>query len=106
MNMKLIRATSAAACAALLAACTTGNVLNVQNLNNPDVARAYSTPAGVESIIGSLYQQLNNGWNTTNVEPAAAMMSLEGFSTVANFCMNTRDAVPAIFDRQRSRQHV
>ena len=98
MNMKFIRATSAAACAVLLAACTQGSVLNVQDLNNPDVARAYSTPAGVESIIGTLYQQFNNGWNNNpsagNIEPAAEMVSFQGFGTVANFCENSRDAVP------------
>jgi hypothetical protein len=98
MKTNFIRATSAAVCAVLLAACTQGNVLNVKDLNNPDVARAYSTPAGVESIIGSLYQQFNNGWNSNpaagNVQPAAGYMSFEGFSTLANFCGNSRDAVP------------
>jgi hypothetical protein len=69
-------------------------VLSVKDLNNPDVARAYSTPAGVEGLIGGLYQQMNNAWNTTNDEPAAQMMALEGFATVANFCMNVRAAVP------------
>ncbi|MGH7654349.1 MAG: hypothetical protein ACREN6_06765 [Gemmatimonadaceae bacterium] len=94
MNKTYIRAASAAVCAALLAACTTGNVLNVVDRNNPDVARAYGTPAGVESLIGGLYLQMNNAWNTTNDEPASQMMSLEGFATVANFCMNVRAAVP------------
>ncbi len=98
MKMNFIRATSAAACAVLIAACTSGNVLDVKDLNNPDVARAYSTPAGVESIIGTLYQQFNNGWNDNpsagNIEPAAEMISFQGFGTVANFCENSRDAVP------------
>lgn len=94
MNKTYLRAASAGVCAALLAACTTGNVLNVVDRNNPDVARAYGTPAGVESLIGGLYQQMNNAWNTTNDEPASQMMSLEGFATVANFCMNVRAAVP------------
>ena len=98
MKMNFIRATSVAACAVLLAACTQGNVLDVKDLNNPDVARAYSTPAGVESIIGTLYQQFNNGWNNNpsagNIEPAAEMISFQGFGTVANFCENSRDAVP------------
>ncbi len=98
MKMNFIRATSAATCAVLLAACTAGNVLDVKDLNNPDVARAYSTPAGVESIIGTLYQQFNNGWNSNpaagNIQPAAGYMSFEGFSTLANFCGNSRDAVP------------
>ena len=104
MKMNFIRATSAA-CAVLLAACTAGNVLNVQNLNNPDVARAYSTPAGVESIIGTLYQQLNNGWNTTNVRAAQA------HDDVAGGLLDGRElrheharGDPAQSDRQRSRQ--
>ena len=86
--------TMLAASAVLLAACTTGNVLDVKNLNNPDVARAFSTPAGVESIIATLYQQLNNAVNTTNVQAQAKVMSLEGYSTVANFGMNVRAAIP------------
>ena len=94
MKKTYIRAASAGVCAALLAACTQGNVLHVIDLNNPDVARAYGTPAGVESLIGGLYQQMNNAWNTTNDEPASQMMSFEGFATVANFCMNVRAAVP------------
>jgi hypothetical protein len=98
MKMNLIRATSAVACAVLVTACTAGNVLNVKDLNNPDVARAFSTPAGVESIIGSLYQQFNNGWNANpaagNIEPAGEMIAFQGFGTVANFCENARDAVP------------
>ena len=93
MTKHFIRTTSAA-CAVLLAACTSGNVLDVKNLNNPDVARAYSTPAGIESIIGTLYQQLNNGVNTTNVQTQAHVMALEGYSTVANFGMNVRAAIP------------
>ena len=94
MKKTSIRAISAAACAVLLAACTASNVLDVKNLNNPDVARAYSTPAGIEGIIGTLYQQLNNGVNTTNVQAAGHMLALEGYSTVANFGMNTRIAIP------------
>ena len=94
MKKTSIRAISAAACAVLLAACTASNVLDVKNLNYPDVARAYSTPAGIEGIIGTLYQQLNNGVNTTNVQAAGHMLALEGYSTVANFGMNTRIAIP------------
>ncbi len=94
MKKTFIRATSAAACAVFLAACTSGNVLDVKNLNNPDVARAYSTPAGVEAIIGTLYQQLNNAVNTNNLQPQAHVLSLEGYSTVANFGMNVRVAIP------------
>jgi hypothetical protein len=94
MKKTLLRATSAVAVAALLAACTTGNVLDVKNLNNPDVARAYSTPAGVESIIGTLYQQMHNVAMTTNIQPQAEALALETYSTVANFGMNVRAAVP------------
>jgi hypothetical protein len=94
MNKTFIRATSAAACAVLLAACSAGNPLDVKNLNNPDVLRAYGTPAGVESIIGTTYQQFNNVWNVENVEVDAMMYGMEGFSTVANFCLNVYAAIP------------
>jgi len=94
--MKLIvnRAIPAVACAVLLAACTEGNVLSIKNVTQPDVARVFATPAGVESIIGTLYQQLNNGVNTTNVQAQGHVMSLEGYSTVANFGMNVRATIP------------
>jgi hypothetical protein len=94
MKLNFNRAIPAVACAVLLAACTEGNVLSVRDNNNPDVARVFSTPAGVESIIGTLYQQLNNGVNTTNVQAQGHVMSLEGYSTVANFGMNVRAAIP------------
>ena len=94
MKLNFNRAIPAVACAVLLAACTEGNVLSVKNLNNPDVARVFATPAGVESIISTLYQQLNNGVNTTNVQAQGHVMSLEGYSTVANFGMNVRAAIP------------
>jgi hypothetical protein len=94
MKQNFNRATYAAACALLLAACSAGNVLTVKDLNSPDVARAYSTPAGVESIIGTLYQQLNGGVNTVNVQAQGHVMSLEGYSTVANFGMNVRASIP------------
>lgn len=94
MKLNFNRAIPAVACAVLLAACTEGNVLSVKNNNNPDVARVFSTPAGVESIIGTLYQQLNNGVNTTNVQAQGHVMSLEGYSTVANFGMNVRATIP------------
>jgi hypothetical protein len=94
MNKTFIRAISAAACAVLLAACNAGNPLDVKNLNNPDVLRAYGTPAGVESVIGTTYQQFNNVWNVENLEVDALMLSFEGYSTVANFCMNSYAAIP------------
>jgi hypothetical protein len=58
------------------------------------VGRAYATPAGVEGIIGGLYQQLHNVMMTTNVEPQSEVMALEGYSTVANFGMNVRVTIP------------
>ncbi|MEN9593345.1 MAG: hypothetical protein RJA21_1821, partial [Gemmatimonadota bacterium] len=42
-----------------LMACS-GDSLNVANINDPDVARAYATPAGVEGVVAGLGVQLNN----------------------------------------------
>ncbi len=95
MNQTFIRATSAAACAVLMAACSAGNPLDVVNLNNPDVARSYGSPGPLDGVIGSTYQQFNNVWNNTSgADVDAKMFSTEGFSTVANFCMNNYAAVP------------
>ncbi len=94
LNRTWTSALSIAACAVFVSACSEGNVLTVKNVNNPDVGRAYATPGGVESLIGGLYQQLHNTMMSNNIEPQAVVMALEGYSTVANYGMNVRVAIP------------
>lgn len=80
----------------VLAACANKEMLDVPNLNNPDVARTYSTPAGVESVISSTFRQL---WGamvmcTDCIQTQAHNFSLENYSELNNFSMNIRSIVP------------
>ena len=76
-----------------LAAC--GENLQVTNVNNPDVARAYATPAGVEGVIAGLGVQVFNTQRATeSVNTQAKILSGESFASVANFGMAARAQIP------------
>ena len=77
-----------------LIACS-GDSLNVVNVNDPDVARAYSTPAGVEAVVAGLGVQLNNTQRATeSVNTQARILSGENIASVANFGMAARSQIP------------
>lgn len=77
-----------------LMACS-GDSLNVVNINNPDVARAYATPAGVEGVVAGLGVQLNNPQRATqSVNTQARILSGENMASVANFGMAARSQIP------------
>jgi hypothetical protein len=77
-----------------LAGCN-DNPLSVENTNNPDVPRVYSTPAGVESIIGKLFQQMYNAQQDNfGVGVQSLVMSFESHSGLANFGFGARGAIP------------
>jgi hypothetical protein len=77
-----------------LMACS-GDSLNVVNVNDPDVARAYATPAGVEAVVAGLGVQLNNTQRATeSVNTQARILSGENIASVANFGMAARSQVP------------
>jgi hypothetical protein len=77
-----------------LMACS-GDSLNVANINNPDVARAYATPAGVEGVVAGLGVQLNNPQRATeSVNTQAKIFGGENIASVANFGMAARSQVP------------
>ena len=77
-----------------LMACS-GDSLNVANINNPDVARAYATPAGVEGVVGGLGVQLNNPQRATeSVNTQAKIYGGENIASVANFGMAARSQIP------------
>lgn len=81
--------------ASLVALTACGNSLEVQNLNNPDVARAYATPSGVEGVVGGLGVQLNNTQRESeSINTQAKILSGEQFATVANFGMAARTQIP------------
>ncbi|WP_411281509.1 hypothetical protein [Gemmatimonas sp.] len=77
-----------------LLACS-GDSLNVVNINNPDVARAYSTPAGVEAVVAGLGPQLFNTQRATeSVNTQARILSGENIASIANFGMAARSQIP------------
>lgn len=81
--------------ASLVALTACGNSLEVVNHNNPDVARAYATPAGVEGVIGGLGVQLNNTQRASeSINTQAKIFAGEQFATVANFGMASRTVMP------------
>ena len=77
-----------------LMACS-GDSLNVVNINNPDVARAYATPSGVEGVVAGLGVQLNNTQRATeSVNTQARILAGENIASVANFGMAARSQIP------------
>ncbi len=77
-----------------LTACV-GDRLQVDNLNNPDVARALGTPQGVEGVIAGLQAQLNNPQRANeSVNNQSKILAGENFATVNNFGMAPRSIIP------------
>lgn len=77
-----------------LVACN-DNSLAVLNPNQPDVPRVYSTPRGVEAIIGKLFQQMWNAQqNNFGVGVQSLVMSFESHSGLGNFGFGARANVP------------
>jgi len=80
---------------ALLGLTACSGDLAVTNLNNPDVARAYATPAGVEGVIAGLGVQVFNTQRATeSVNTQAKIFAGETFASVANFGMAARAQIP------------
>ena len=88
----------AAASVALLAGCNATDTLNVENTDQPDVARALSTPDGIDAVLRGGFSQIFGASHASNtgITQAAEVIALESFGTVANFGMNLRAAIPRI----------
>lgn len=72
-----------------------GDRLQVNNLNNPDVDRAFATPEGIEGVVAGLGQQLANPQrNSNSVNTQAKIYAGENFATVNNFGMQPRSLLP------------
>ncbi|MBM4194029.1 MAG: hypothetical protein FJ202_06590 [Gemmatimonadetes bacterium] len=84
------------AAAVLAAGCYNRRALDVPNVNNPDVERTYSTPAGVESVISSTYRQVWGAMVSCGdcINTQAHSFSLENYSELNNNVMNIRSIVP------------
>lgn len=80
---------------AMLGLTACGDPLNVVNKNQPDVDRAYATPAGIEGVIAGLGSQLYNGVRgSEGVNTQSKWLSGESGSTVNNFGGAPRFAIP------------
>lgn len=83
---------------AMLGLTACGDPLNVVNVNQPDVERAYATPAGVEGVIAGLGSNFWNGNNgvrsSEGVNTQSKWLSAESGSTVNNFGGAPRFAIP------------
>jgi hypothetical protein len=88
----------AAASVALLAGCKATDTLNVENKDQPDVARALSTPDGIAAVLGGGFGQIFGASHasTTGITEAAMVISLESYGSVANFGMNLRATIPRL----------
>lgn len=78
-----------------LSACT--DLLEVKNVNNPDVARAFSTVDGVEGVIAGLGSGLYNGngqRSNEGVNTQSKILSGESHTSVNNFGGAPRSAIP------------
>lgn len=78
----------------VLSAC--GDLLEVQNFNNPDVARAYATVDGVEGVIAGLGSGLynSNQRGSEGVNTQSKILSGESMTSVNNFGGAPRSAIP------------
>jgi hypothetical protein len=88
----------AAASVALLAGCNASDTLNVEYKDQPDVARALSTPDGIEAVLGGGFGQIFGASHasTTGITEAAMVIALESYGSVANFGMNLRATIPRL----------
>lgn len=86
----------AAASLAAFTACQPDKTLSVQNVDEPDVARAFATADGIEAILRSGFSQIFGATHATSgaIWPASLVMSLESYGSVANFGMNLRATIP------------
>lgn len=87
------------ACAAVLVSTACQDALDVQNKNQPDIARSYSTPAVLDQLIATGYAQIQNGLfgNSTSTLPTMLVWAFESYGTVANFGMQLHAALPRGF---------
>ncbi len=89
-------AATAATSLAAMAACKSDEALGVENTDNPDVVRAFSTPDGVENVLKNGFLQIFGATHGTStaIWPAAQATALESYGSVANFGLNVRGAIP------------
>ena len=103
---KLSRALSGVLVAVVLAACK--DPLTVANVNNPDRLRVLGSPSDLETLTYGAFRTMfvsTIGGSDDNIPSQARVMSFENSSSLANFGMSARGAIPRNFiDNSRGNQ--
>ena len=63
---------------------------------DPDIGRVFATGASIESTIGAGYQTVHNAIANTNNQPGVEVFGLESYSSLNNFNLGTRAAIPRL----------
>ena len=92
--MKAILTFGAAAAFLLAAGCDKS--LTVEDLSDPDIARVFATGASIEATIGAGFQTVHNAMSNTNDQPGVEAFGLESYSSLNNFNLGTRSAIPRL----------
>src|SRR5437868_15515665 len=82
--------------AALLVTAGCKQDLTVEDLSDPDIARVFATGASIESTIGAGFQTVHNAMSNTDDQPGVEAFGLESYSSLNNFNLGTRSAIPRL----------
>jgi hypothetical protein len=93
--MKAMHLTASAALL-VLGASACDQRLAVEDLSDPDIGRVFATGQSIESTIGAGYQTVHNAMANTNDEPGVEVWGLESYSSLNNFNLGTRAAIPRL----------
>jgi hypothetical protein len=77
-----------------IAAAACNDNLVVENLSNPDVQKVFADASSIEATISSGYQTVHNAITNTNLQPQVDVFALESYSSLNNFSMGPRVAIP------------
>jgi hypothetical protein len=103
---KLSRALSGVLVAVVLAACS--DPLTVANRNNPDRIRVLGSPTDLENLTFGAFRTMfvsTIGGSDDNIASQARVMAFENSSSLANFGLSARGAIPRSFiDNSRGNQ--
>jgi hypothetical protein len=77
-----------------IAAAACNDNLAVENLSNPDIEKVFGDASSIEATINSGYQTVHNAITNTNLQPQVDVFALESYSSLNNFSMGPRVAIP------------
>jgi hypothetical protein len=73
-----------------------GQNFGVEDLTDPDIARVFATGASIEATIGAGFQTVHNAISNTDDQPGVEAFGLESYSSLNNFNLGTRSAIPRL----------